>query len=305
MNLTQQQRELLRVLVKNDHLGEFIFSRTHAGDGLIYTRGKGTDIPGAMDLSDFDQLASEGMITFSRFGKNHKGKVTQKGIDAVASDLGLAALFTKWSANEQSTQDDAAKTALLMMGVPRSPEDASPRFGGHPASWPAQRKKMDADLAELGVPRSIEEEALPSPQQKEPVVFIGHGRARDWRDLRDFLKDDLAIACIDFNSDDAVGMATKERLEQMLNQATFAFLVMTAEDEHSDGKHHARANVIHEAGLFQGKLGFDKAILLLEEGCAEFSNIHGLTHISFRKGDIEGAFHKIRKKLAAAKIIER
>jgi hypothetical protein len=38
----------------------------------------------------------------------------------------------------------------------------------------------------------------------------------------------------------------------MLDQARFAFLVMTAEDEQADGNHHARMNVIHEVGLFQG-----------------------------------------------------
>ena len=56
---------------------------------------------------------------------------------------------------------------------------------------------------------------------------------------------------------------------------------MTAEDEHSDGTTHARENVVHEAGLFQGKLGFSKAIILLEEGCKEFSNIEGLGQIRF------------------------
>ena len=50
-----------------------------------------------------------------------------------------------------------------------------------------------------------------------------------------------------------------------------AFLVLTAEDEQTDGTLHARENVIHEAGLFQGRLGFEKAIILLEEGCQEFS----------------------------------
>jgi predicted nucleotide-binding protein len=38
---------------------------------------------------------------------------------------------------------------------------------------------------------------------------------------------------------------------------------MTAEDEQADGNHHARMNVIHEVGLFQGRLGFERAIVLL------------------------------------------
>lgn len=59
----------------------------------------------------------------------------------------------------------------------------------------------------------------------------------------------------------------------MLDQACFAFLLMTAEDEQADGNHHARMNVIHEVGMFQGRLGFERAIILLEDGCEEFSKI--------------------------------
>ena len=38
-------------------------------------------------------------------------------------------------------------------------------------------------------------------------------------------------------------------------------------------------NVIHEVGLFQGRLGANKAIILLEDGCEEFSNIQGLVRM--------------------------
>jgi len=56
-------------------------------------------------------------------------------------------------------------------------------------------------------------------------------------------------------------------------------------------------NVVHEAGLFQGRLGFKKAILLLEETCEKFSNIDGLGYIPFPKGRIRAAFEDIRKVL--------
>jgi predicted nucleotide-binding protein len=69
---------------------------------------------------------------------------------------------------------------------------------------------------------------------------------------------------------------------------------MTAEDEQPDGQKRARENVVHEVGLFQGRLGFERAIILLEDGCAEFSNTHGLAQIRFPKGNIDAAFEKIR-----------
>ena len=89
----------------------------------------------------------------------------------------------------------------------------------------------------------------------------------------------------------------------MVNQATFAFLVMTAEDEHGDGRYHARENVIHEVGLFQGKLGFRKAVLLVEDECEKPSNVHGLTHIGFPKHRIDAAFEEVRRVLEREGVI--
>lgn len=78
---------------------------------------------------------------------------------------------------------------------------------------------------------------------------------------------------------------------------------MTAEDEKADGNLQARQNVIHEVGLFQGRLGFEKAIVLLEDGCEEFSNIHGLAQIRFPKGNIGANFEAIREVLERENIL--
>ena len=128
-------------------------------------------------------------------------------------------------------------------------------------------------------------------------VFIGHGRSLVWRDLKDFIQERLKLPWDEFNRVPVAGITNIERLSQMLNNAVIAFLVMTAEDEHSDGTAHARENVVHEAGLFQGKLGFSKAIILLEEGCEEFSNIQGLCQIRFPPGNIKAAFEEVREVL--------
>ena len=90
----------------------------------------------------------------------------------------------------------------------------------------------------------------------------------------------------------------------MLDEATFAFLVMTAEDEQPDGTKRARENVIHEIGLFQGRLGFRKAIVMLEHGCNEFSNLAGVGEIRFGKGDIESRFEEVRRTLEREKVIK-
>jgi predicted nucleotide-binding protein len=85
----------------------------------------------------------------------------------------------------------------------------------------------------------------------------------------------------------------------------FCSTVLTAEDEQADGNHHARMNVIHEVGLFQGRLGFERAIVLLEEVCKEFSNIQGLGQIRYPKGNISAIFEKIRTVLEREGTVEQ
>ena len=135
-------------------------------------------------------------------------------------------------------------------------------------------------------------------------VFIGHGQSPLWRDLKDFVQDRMHLPWDEFNRVPVAGFTNIARLSQMLDEAAIAFLIMTAEDEQADGKQHARQNVIHEAGLFQGRLGFERAIILLEEGCEEFSNIQGLGQIRFPNGNISAIFEDIRKVLEREGLVD-
>jgi predicted nucleotide-binding protein len=145
----------------------------------------------------------------------------------------------------------------------------------------------------------------PSPAGKPAgrTVFIGHGHSEEWRKLYIFLQKDHDLGVIEFNSSSPAGISTTDHLQGMLDQADFAFLILTAEDEQATGEFNPRMNVVHEAGLFQGKLGFRKAILFLEEGCREFSNVRGLTHIPFARGKIEAQFHEATRVLKREKLI--
>jgi hypothetical protein len=136
-------------------------------------------------------------------------------------------------------------------------------------------------------------------------VFIGHGGSSVWRELKDFLHDRLHLDWEEFNRVSAAGLWTGDRLNTMLSNSSMAFLIFTAEDQHADGSNHARENVIHEAGLFQGRLGFPRAIVLLEDGCEEFSNIHGLGQIRFPRGNMAAKFEEIRGVLERERLIPR
>ena len=134
-------------------------------------------------------------------------------------------------------------------------------------------------------------------------VFIGHGRSMIWRELKDFIEDKLGLPVDEFNSVQTAGTSTTDRLMEMLSSAAIAFLVMTGEDEQPSGEVRPRENVVHEAGMFQARLGFKRSVVLLEDGCEKFSNNAGLTHIPFPKGRIRATFQDVREVLEREDIL--
>ena len=134
------------------------------------------------------------------------------------------------------------------------------------------------------------ESLVPSPPAPKPSVFIGHGQAPDWRDLKDHLHDQHGYPVEAYETGSRAGCSIRDVLEEMLSSSSFAVLVMTGEDQTASGDVRSRQNVVHEAGLFQGKLGFNRAIVLLENGVETFSNIHGIQRIRFNPGAIRSTF---------------
>lgn len=128
-------------------------------------------------------------------------------------------------------------------------------------------------------------------------IFIGHGRSKLWAMVDRFLYREHGIDTLVFENESRVGNSIIPILEGFLDQSSLAILIMTAEDETAEGKIRARQNVIHEAGLFQGKLGFDKVIILKQNNVEEFSNIAGLQYIGFSDNNIEHTFYEIHRKL--------
>jgi hypothetical protein len=128
-------------------------------------------------------------------------------------------------------------------------------------------------------------------------VFIGHGGSNMWEKLQAFVRDSLGHDVLTFESERKAGLTNVEILKRLLDKTFFALLVHTAEDETLDGNVRARQNVVHETGLFQGQLGLERAIVLREEGCEEFSNLAGVQEIRFPTGSIESTFAEVAKTL--------
>lgn len=138
---------------------------------------------------------------------------------------------------------------------------------------------------------------LPEPEPERPRIFIGHGGANDWQTTERWLIR-LGYEVKAYETLPHAGRTIERVLEKALNWANFALLVMTAEDQMANDTSQARQNVVHELGLFQGRLGWDRAVAMLEQGVEEFSNIAGTNQLRFPTGQIESRHGDIAVALA-------
>jgi predicted nucleotide-binding protein len=136
---------------------------------------------------------------------------------------------------------------------------------------------------------------------KEDCIFIGHGRSLVWRELEAYLREE-GYSNIAFETESRTGEHIIDILKGFLNKATFAIVVVTAEDETAAGTTRPRQNVVHEIGLFQGRLGFEKVAILKQNGTEPFTNNDGLQYIPFADNQIDQTFHRLSKALQKAGI---
>lgn len=126
-------------------------------------------------------------------------------------------------------------------------------------------------------------------------VFIGHGHSKDWQRVAEFVETQLSLKVEEYHKSSPLGYTVTARLEQMLAISSLAIIVMSAEDEQQDQTLRARQNVIHEVGLFQGRLGFEKVIVLRHKRCQSFSNVSGINEVQYNSKNWNEVFEKIRR----------
>jgi len=164
-----------------------------------------------------------------------------------------------------------------------------------------QKGRIEASLiGKLDQLRSIREAVvrrIVPGGKRVPRVFLGHARSAAWRELEDFLIDGLGLDCGELEVAPAVDARVAERLDHLQDTCRFAVLLWTAEDERHEGASDARENVLHEIGLFQGRLGRARVVVLVEQGCREFSNVHGVLQVPFPAGGLRSTFAALHAAL--------
>ena len=154
----------------------------------------------------------------------------------------------------------------------------------------AEIEEIFAVFEESASAARLPEPPAPKVPKIVPTIFIGHGRSLQWRELKDHLQEKHEYRVVAYETGARAGHTVRDILEDMLKESSFALLVMTAEDETSDGLKRARQNVVHEAGLFQGRLGFRRALMLIEKDLDLFSNVDGIEYLEYSKGNIKETF---------------
>ena len=119
-----------------------------------------------------------------------------------------------------------------------------------------------------------------------------------------FLKDELHLDVEAWETEPRAGQHSIDVLKRTLDSSAFAVLVLTGEDMTAAGAVRARQNVVHEIGLFQGRIGFEKVALLQQNGIEELSNLSGLQIIKFFDEQIEASFYELSRMLRREGLIK-
>jgi len=243
-------------------------------------------------------------------------------IDALKQSNGSSIEFKKWKSDAESMlRNTFGESSRYFKEFGKISFGLFRAIGPTQLKWRRATYSQSLDTAQILLQSIIEEkdywgaDNLAEQESKrtedtahnissQPCVFIGHGRSPLWARLQLFVENELGVRTINYESEPRVGESIVTILESFLNEASFAVLILTAEDETGSGNKRARQNVVHEAGLFQGRLGFNKAILLVQEGLEEFSNVAGLQHIPFSGDQIDQTFYDLRRVLKREALIE-
>jgi predicted nucleotide-binding protein len=138
---------------------------------------------------------------------------------------------------------------------------------------------------------------LPPLEAVKTKIFLGHGRNSLWAKVQLHLQDDLGLETEAWESESRSGSHVVDVLKNMLASCKFAVIVVVGEDTTLSGSKRARQNVIHEIGLFQGRIGFERVAVLIQEGVEGFSNVDGLQRIYFPQERVETAFYELDRML--------
>ncbi|MEQ4305637.1 PfkB family carbohydrate kinase [Plantactinospora sp. B6F1] len=138
-----------------------------------------------------------------------------------------------------------------------------------------------------------------------PGVFIAHDEHPQWRVVRRFIEQNCGLPTYELSSSDLDEHNLADLMRQTLARCSFAVCLLSAKEGGSGGRSRADQNIVHQAGIFQGRYGFGRVAILAEEGCDTFSNIAGLIRMDFPPGRITSTFLELERMLRREGLMRR
>lgn len=220
--------------------------------------------------------------------------------------------YKKWSEdnvkllNSIFNTERIGKEYLYVSGVTSAKLDRENPFPGKLKNFQntlnAKLNKLESIINEL---ESFQTEfGTVEKPVNENLIFVGRSRSEILTKLIAFLEDELSVKTITYDSESKKDDSVTSVSEKLLNDATFAILVLTTDDETKEDRIKVHRSLVYETGLFQGKLGFKKVLILHQRGIGDLSDFTKAHSIKLIDENIEQTFNEIRQILKNENIIK-
>ncbi|MDG4788520.1 PfkB family carbohydrate kinase [Micromonospora sp. WMMD1102] len=94
-----------------------------------------------------------------------------------------------------------------------------------------------------------------------PGVFIAHDEHPQWRVVRLFIEQNCGLPTYELKSSDLDGHNLAALMRQSLARCSFAVCLLSAKGSGPGARSPANQNIVHQAGIFQGRYGFGRVAI--------------------------------------------
>jgi hypothetical protein len=222
--------------------------------------------------------------------------------DGAVEQFRLALPFAADGALEDATGAGDAFSAAVLAGL--SSREIQVELGSLLGLSLARHKLQGSGLPALAGGFLQIRESLTRQRPRPSGVFLSHDGSPPSLDVREFLEVDCGVVVFELNRVEP-RPPVAEAMRAILAACSFAVCVLTVDASTDDGLGLADQDVVHQAGIFHGRYGFDRVAMLVEDRCAMFSNAAGLIRLPFSANQVDATFLEIERMLAREGLIQR
>lgn len=142
----------------------------------------------------------------------------------------------------------------------------------------------------------LQQRDQPPGGHAQPRVLILHDENPQWQDVRRFVEQRCGLETEHLSPVDFGVGHFETAVGDQLAACGFAVCILSAKDT-VQGLRQPDQVVVHQVGILQGRYGFGKVAILVEEGCDLFTNLSGLIRLEFPKGRVEVKFLELHRML--------